>query len=57
MGSEADVRYGDAVRRAVLAVRNVGWQGGSVVGRDAWDRLVDDLVAAVKKEPACASTS
>ncbi len=50
MGSEADVQPGDDVRRAELAVRNVGFQGGYVIGREAWARLVDDLIAALRKE-------
>lgn len=50
MGSEADQKPGDEVRRATLAVRNVGFQGGYVVGREEWHRLVNDLIAAVRKE-------
>ncbi len=50
MGSEQDIRPDDEFRRRLLAVRNVGWQGGYVVGIAGWYRLIDDLIDEVRRE-------
>lgn len=50
MGSEQDVRPDDDLRRRLLAVRNLGWRMDSDQGVQLWDRLVDDLIAAVRAD-------
>ncbi len=57
MGSQADAKDGDELRRAALAVRNVGWFGAYIVGRAEWDKMVDELIVAAQQEVLCASTS
>ena len=57
MGSEQDAKPGDDLRRKLLAVRNLGYFGAYVVGYEAWDRIVDELVAAAKQEALRHSTS
>lgn len=51
MGSEADVKPDDEFMRALLAVRNVGWTGGYLVGRDVWRKMIDELIAMARKYP------
>lgn len=57
MGSEQDAKPDDDLRRKLLAVRNCGWIGGYIIGHGPWNRLVDELIAAVKKEALRDSTS
>jgi len=57
MGSERDVKPGDEVRRCLLAVRNIGFDGASqTMSLDQWRAIVYDLVDAIRKEELRNST-